>query len=385
MERIDAKGILQLITEEDIIEIMEELGAFLLRKNNTELVFSSICHDSNSPKLYYYTESKSFHCYVCGETWSIFDFLCKMLCIEFKDSFKYLCEFKGIKNVYKRKYGFGKSIAVNDELDFLKLHVYKANKQQIDLPSYNAKVLNNFAYLIHESWYEEGLTDEETLEEFSIRYDVENDYQLIPHFSPTGNLCGIIRRTFNESELEYGCKYLPFTFYDTIYKYNKRYNLYGYWQNKEKIKKLKKCYIFEAEKSVLHMGCFYGSKNNNALALGGSTFSTVQRDLIVDLEVDEVYFCLDKQYQMDLINSNDKEEETVKAKEEYNKWITNIIKIYNLLKNWCNVYLVADFEDILEYKDSPVDRGKEVWETMIKDNCWLIEDEEELEELKVKC
>ena len=59
---------------------------------------------------------------------------------------------------------------------------------------------------------------------------------------------------------------------------------------------------------------------------------------------------------MDLINSSDREEETIKAKQEYNKWITNIIKIYNLLKNWCNVYLVADFENILDYKDSPVDR-----------------------------
>ena len=62
---MDKTELLNLITDEDIVNILtEEFGAIKGSENSEQIIFSSICHGSNSFKLYWYKTSKTFHCYV---------------------------------------------------------------------------------------------------------------------------------------------------------------------------------------------------------------------------------------------------------------------------------------------------------------------------------
>jgi hypothetical protein len=385
MANINANQLIELITNEDIVTILEDLGADKIRENSREIVFTSICHNSTSPKLYFYKQTRTFYCYICNHSGDLFGLISEVLSIEFKDSFKYVCDFKGIKNTHFKKIGFNKTYSNNNELEFLRLHSYKPNKSHIELPKYNVKVLNNFACLIHESWYKEGIIDDETLEQFKIRFDVENSYQLIPYRSENGEcLNGIVRRSFCDEEIERTGKYFPYSFGDITYKFNKGLVLYGYYENKENIDRIRKCILFESEKSVLLYSCYKGVKNGIALALGGMNLSKIQVDLLLKRNIEEICIALDKQIQVDLIDKEDNSEEIIKAKKEMNLYVDKIKKIYKLLHNYFNVTIILDWskgEDrLLSYKDSPIDKGEQVFDKLYKER-YTINSLEELEEL----
>lgn len=267
-------------------------------------------------------------------------------------------------------------------MEFLRLHSYTPKTNEIVLQEYSDKVLRNFDKAIEESWYEEGINDEEVLDKFEILYNYYDGSMIIPHRSPSGAFVGCIRRSFNEKEVEDGKKYMPLTWGNITYKYPKAWNIYGYYQNKENIKKYEKCIIYEAEKSTLHYGSIYKQENNIALSLGGMNISKYQAKLLIDLHCKEITIALDCQYRQDLIDSEEDTEEVGKAKEEFNLYIKKIIKIYNMLKNYTLVSVIMDFKNRLEYRDAPIDKGQEIWEELYSER-EIINDERELEELLI--
>ena len=70
-------------------------------------------------------------------------------------------------------------------------------------------------------------------------------------------------------------------------------NAYGIDKNKEAIKEYKKCIIFEAEKSVLKMDSIYG--NNPSVAVGGSSVSEYQLNLLKVNGCEKVYLAFDRE------------------------------------------------------------------------------------------
>ena len=60
---IKAEDLLNILTDDDIIEIMKELGSDEPIYAKGALVFESICHGSDSHKLYWYKNTKRFHCW----------------------------------------------------------------------------------------------------------------------------------------------------------------------------------------------------------------------------------------------------------------------------------------------------------------------------------
>ena len=78
---LSAKDVLETVTPEIVINIMEENGTRVFnrttdRKTNQEcLWFQTICHGGDSHKLCYFTKSKDFYCYTnCGKM-SFFDLI----------------------------------------------------------------------------------------------------------------------------------------------------------------------------------------------------------------------------------------------------------------------------------------------------------------------
>ena len=385
---MDKTELLNLITDEDIVKILtEEFGAIKGSENSEQIIFSSICHGSNSFKLYWYKTSKTFHCYVCSESWSLFDFIGMMLGLSFLESYKWLCNYKGIKNTRQQFRGFKSRDSENKDLEFLKLHSFKPVQNEIILPEYSDRVLRNFDKAIEVSWYEENINKDDVLDKFNILYNPYDHQMIIPYFSEDGtHLNGIMRRSFNKEDIDNGRKYMPLEWNRITYKFNKRLVLYGYHENKENIDKLRKCILYEAEKSVLKLSCYKGLKNGIGLALGGMNLSKQQLQLLLKRDIDEVCIALDKQIQTDLIDLKEDTEEVVKAKKEYNVYIDKIKKIYVLLCNYFTVTVILDWtkgeDSLLDYKSSPIDHGEQIWDYLYENRC-VIDSKESLEELYI--
>ena len=118
--------------------------------------------------------------------------------------------------------------------------------------------------------------------------------------------------------------------------------IYGLFENREEILKKNEVILFEGMKSVL-IARGYGFKNTGAILT--SHLNPGQMKILARLGV-RVVFALDKD---------------VKIKQDRN---------IEILRRYVNVEYIYDFKDLLDEKDSPVDKGAEVfsklYETRIK-------------------
>lgn len=127
-------------------------------------------------------------------------------------------------------------------------------------------------------------------------------------------------------------------------------NLYGLNMTKNNISKTKKAIIFEGEKSVMLMDTYYPF--NNSVAVCGSTFNKSQLNLLLKYcEVDEIIIAFDKEFQR---------VDSLKAEQYYNK----LSKICHKYENYCNFSFIFDKWNLLNEKDSPIDRGQQIFERL---------------------
>lgn len=373
---MNREELLELITTSDVIEIMTEMGSdYPTKDSQGNLYFTTICHGGDKHKLHYFVESKFFMCYTNCGSMSIFDVLMNTNGWKFIEAINYLLKFKNIK-INKMKIGLQEKTYKNEELDFLNLHLQNYERKHIELPKYNDNVLAIFNKAYPDVWEDEGIKPE-IMDYFNIRYYLSQQKGIIPHYDLNGNLVGIKARNFLKNEVEKGKKYIPVTIQGLTYRYHNNFNLYGLYHNKETIKMKKKAILFESEKSVLKYASIYGQENNITLASLGMGVSIYQRDLILDLGVEELTIAYDMQY---LLEYTTKDKEDTDEYKEYVKYIKMLIKTVKLFMNYIDVSIILCWDNRLSYKDAPIDKGQEIFEQLYKER-YFIDDIEELEEL----
>ena len=221
---IDKEDILKKLTSEDIIGIVEKYGGEKCSEDDEKIIFTTICHNSNSHKLYYYKNSGNFQCYTaCGMIGNIFNFLIHINMYKFEDAIREVCDYKGIDAYSKKHRSFRNRKCNNEDLGFLKIHNYKVENKEYLLPIYDEQVLNCFEYdKIEKSWEEEGITDE-VMDYFEIGFYSPDVCHTIPHRSyKDGSLCGIRRRTFLKELLDKKMKCMPIEINNIVYLLNKK-------------------------------------------------------------------------------------------------------------------------------------------------------------------
>ena len=124
--------------------------------------------------------------------------------------------------------------------------------------------------------------------------------------------------------------------------------------SKDNIKKYKKCIVFESEKSVLKYESLYPDRNIS-VSICGSSFSNQQKKMLLNLGVEEIVLALDRQYENE-------------DSEEGRDWRNKIIKNLKGLKDYCQCSFTWDTDQdrLLDYKDSPIDKGRKVFETLLR-------------------
>ena len=180
------------------------------------------------------------------------------------------------------------------------------------------------------TWTDEGIS-EDSLKKFQVKYDSFSDRIVYPIRDMNGKIVNIGGRALAPHWKEEGQnKYCYF------YKWGTINTIYGVPENMDAIKKEHEVILFEGCKSVL-IADTWGVHNTGALLT--SHLSANQMKILAKLGCD-VVFALDK----DVYIRNDK----------------NIRK----LSQYVNVFYLFDRYKRLDNKDSPVDRGKEVFKEL---------------------
>ena len=137
-----------------------------------------------------------------------------------------------------------------------------------------------------------------------------------------------------------------------------QFNLYGLYEHKQGISKRKVAIIAEGEKSVLLDDGFYGDLSNT-VACCGSSFNKYQVSLLTNvLGANEIVIAMDKEY-------DDWRSERGK---KYKQHLEQECKRY---KNQAIFSYIWDYDNVLNEKDSPFDKGKEVFEYLYKNRVFI--------------
>lgn len=203
---------------------------------------------------------------------------------------------------------------------------------------FDKNILDYYYSRPHINLFYEGILPE-TCKYFNIKFDIENNRIIFPHFNLTNTkeILALVGRTINPFYKELNIsKYLI-----TVgVGYKKGSNLYGLAQNYNDIKKEKRIIIFEAEKSVLkswQMGYKIG------VSVGCHDLTKEQIKVLLSLNVEEVIIAFDKDVELE-----------------------HLIEIVDMLKYYFKVTVVYDKYNVLDDKDSPVDKGKKIFDILYK-------------------
>lgn len=339
---MDYAEIISNLNTDSIIHLMTELGADRYDDREDFVIFPTICHNLDSSeasmKLYFYKKNKMFVCYTeCGSM-SIFKFLrtyYEERQIEYdwyQDIYEVVCNCSS----FKQKEGFIKPVYKSLR------ERYSVVRKEVQLPEYSSNVLDCFVKYYPPEWLNDGIT-KEAMDDFDISYSISQNKIIIPHYDIKGHLVGIRGRALNDWEVENVGKYAPIRIENIWYKHPLSMNLYGLHLTEFDIKESGICFLFESEKSVLQMESF--SIPNCSAAVCGSNFNKYQLNILMrHCHPAHIVLCFDK--------------EELPGEDRYFNKLWNICQKY---KNYCNFSFIYDREGLLDLKDSPTDKGEEIF------------------------
>lgn len=358
------------LTIEEVKKIVNKLGGDCYFKTNNILICETICHnhidEEKSHKLYYYSNTKLFKCYTeCADTFDIFELLIKVQNLNNPNSEITLIKaVKIIESFLNKKFNFTQFF-LREEADQLiskqeKLISKNKENYEYNFCAYDKKILDFLDKVVVKEWIEEGISAN-TQQKYNIHFYAPDGQIIIPHYDINGTLIGIRGRYLEDDLCEMYGKYRPAYIHQQLYNHPLSFSLYGLDKTHLNISKYKKAIIFEGEKSVMLYDSYFGSKENISVACCGSSISKQQIDLLLKLGVNEIIIALDRQYK----EVND---------EENKKYLINIRKLAAKMIDFCNVSVIYDSEHELDYKDSPIDKGKEIFIKLFQKRIFISED-----------
>ena len=342
---IDYQSIVENLDTDKVIQLMETLGVDSYVRRPGYVIFPTICHhddvDEASMKLYYYENNHIFYCYTNCQGMSIFKFLKNYYEIRqidydwYEDIYKVILDCSNFRP------------AAHEQQTYKSIRERYKLQEQITLPTYSEGVLNTFTKFYPPEWLNDGIT-KTAMDKFNILYSIPQNKIIIPHYNINNELVGIRGRALNEWEVENIGKYMPIQIEGKWYSHPLSLNLYGLNKTKENIRKTGICYLFEAEKSVLQMEGF--ERLNCAAAVCGSQFNKfVLKILIQNCSPKEIVVCFDK-------------EEKPREDIYFNK----LYKLCKKYLNYADFSFIYDMEGLLNLKDSPTDKGEEVFKKLLR-------------------
>lgn len=358
--------IMKKLNESIIIDILTELNVPFKDKGHY-IQCQSVCHGGTNWNLSYLKSKKFFNCFSkdCGGM-TPRQFIVKITDKNKDQALQYLANKTGVSLIVRKPRAFNATTTKITDWNFLNLY-----NQEIE--TFKEKTLEEFPSSLLRTceknvycgdWLEEHITIE-TMKKFNVHFHVTNNEIIIPHYDYYGRLIGIRARHFNELDLYYGGKYTPAILNGVECNHKLMFNLYGLHLNKNNIKKHKKIIIVESEKAVMQLEEYLKDTTGNiGVAICGSSIADYQRDLILELGVNEVIIAFDKDY------------EEIYEDSEYKAFCRKLLKQTSKFSTIINTSVIICKDNRLGYKDSPTDKGEDVFLQLLAERKPFVYEEE---------
>ena len=358
----DKNFIKENLSNEQIEELLTEWGGEPESRGDI-IVSKTICHCGQSHKLYYYPNTTLFKCYTdCSETFDVFELARKVMSREqpkvredsewnLPEAIDYIARRFGYSpNAVNKDYVESKDFVLLDKYDRIK--DININSQQVELKEYDATFLKHLPHPIITPWIEEGIS-KEVMDAAGICYDPKNQGIVIPHYDINNRLIGVRERTLIAEQAEKYGKYMPAKIGRQMYNHPLSFNLYNLNHSKNNIQRMGKAFVFESEKSCLKYRSYFGEENDISCAICGSSFIQYQAWLLINQGAKEIIVALDH-------------DSTDLSSEVAQRQIKNLKQIHNKYGKFVTISFLWDKENLLGYKDSPIDKTPEIFLTLYK-------------------
>lgn len=323
--KIDQDKLNELCDKVDLMEYAEKSIDFERRGSD---VYAAHCprHEDKTPSLMITPSKNLFYCHSCHVGGNIINWLMTFEHLSFNDAVDKTAMLAGIEIDHLKTC---ESLSYFKQIKRSQVQPIKFVTDRQILPwSYYEQFSNE----IPQEWVDEGIPAD-VLREYEIRVDKKSNRIVYPVYDKDGNFIGVKGRTRfkNYKDLQIK-KYLNYQKIQTTDYFM------GMKQNRGNILATKSAIIFEGLKSVMHVA---GWGYNNCLSSETSDINDAKAAILISMGIRDLTIAFDRDVGMG-----------------------HIRKATKLLQKYMNVYAVYDKWGLLQDKDSPCDRGEDVWRTL---------------------
>lgn len=355
------KDIKDNITIDDVYILLESFGAEP-RDCGDHLEAITICHNGDSRnKLFYYENTELFHCFTHCDSFDIIELVQKVKGLDMNAAIYFLVSFFNLE--WK--------ISEADDIDYSNedWKIFDRNEQLLEiaaedktyhsvcLPEYNDGIIHYYPQPIIAQWQKEHIS-KDVCDYMNVHYDPYNGCITIPHYDENNRCIGIRQRTLVQEQEKWG-KYRPWRHEREQYNHALAFNLYGLPQAKDNIQNVKTAIIVESEKAIFQAISYFGLAGDIYVAVCGSSLSKYQFETLQRLGAEEIVIAFDKDYH------------SIDDTENFDKFIEKMRRIHNKYNSLCNLSFIVDTLDLLDYKQSPMDKGKEVFLELFRNRKYM--------------
>lgn len=323
----------ELIEEiKESIDIVDFIGEYVeLKKKGREYFGNCPFHDERTGSFSVTPHKGVYYCFGCKNGGDIIDFCQDYLNMTYEQAINYLGSEAGISTVKTK---------ISPTVRYLRKSTRKRRNKQIPEPHkiLDKSVLSDFERRKITKWIEEGIP-QSIMDYYMVMYDKESNRIVYPVFDNSGNLINVKGRTLFDNYKEYNIpKYMNY------YPVGDLDYFQAFCFKKKILDRSKEVIIFESLKSVMKLDSF---GIYNSISSETSQINIFQVRELVQLHCD-VVIAFDSDVSLEEIKKKD---------------------TIQLLCHFTNVYVVYDSNGLLggkTEKNSPVDKGKEIWEELYK-------------------
>lgn len=323
----------ELIEEiKESIDIVDFIGEYVeLKKKGREYFGNCPFHDERTGSFSVTPHKGVYYCFGCKKGGDIIDFCQDYLNMTYEQAINYLGSEAGISTVKTK---------ISLTVRYLRKSTRKRRNKQIPEPHkiLDKSVLSDFERRKITKWIEEGIP-QSIMDYYMVMYDKESNRIVYPVFDNSGNLINVKGRTLFDNYKEYNIpKYMNY------YPVGDLDYFQAFCFKKNILDRSKEVIIFESLKSVMKLDSF---GIYNSISSETSQINIFQVRELVQLHCD-VVIAFDSDVSLEEIKKKD---------------------TIQLLCHFTNVYVVYDSSGLLggkTEKNSPVDKGKEIWEELYK-------------------
>lgn len=303
-----------------------------LRRSGNNYFTSCFLHNEKTPSLCISAEKNLWHCFGCGCGGNIYNWIMKYDGVDFQEAVNKVALLTGTNP---------ESIIESETVKVYKTLNYHGQFDQNAQPErviqdFENDYINKYSDELPQVWIDEGILPE-VMDKFNIRIDKKSNRIVYPLYDEYGNYIATKGRSLLDLEtikLLKIPKYITFSKIDTVDFFC------GIKENYDNIQRVNKVIVFEGIKSVMHVipwGYDYGvSSETNHL-------NDNQIKILIKLGVKEVIIAYDK-----------------------GVLLKDILPQVEMLRKFTKVSIVMDRWNLLNDKDSPCDKGREVFDTLFK-------------------